>query len=163
MNRNHFLLLALTVPVSAQAASFADLAAIDSAVANFTGAAIGQPGGATLPVDRRLRLAPCAAPLMFVWHTPKRDTVRVECTDAGGWRLFVPVRQAESAAAAPAILRGEAVMIEIAGDGFSVAQPGEALDGGPIGGWIRVRTTSARAQPMRAQIVRPGLVAIPLN
>ena len=157
------LLIATAIPFQAQAASFTDLAAIDREVASFTGSAIGQTGGAAMPVDRRLRLALCQGPLMLVWHTPKRDTVRVECTDVGGWRLFVPVRQAESAAAAaPAILRGEAVTIEIAGDGFSVAQPGEALDGGAIGAWIRVRTSAVKAQPMRAQVIRPGLVGIPL-
>ncbi|MFX5914908.1 hypothetical protein ABTE45_19000, partial [Acinetobacter baumannii] len=61
------LLAALTLlPVAAQAAPlarFADPAAIDSAVAAFTGQPIGVPGGAATPVDRRLRLSPCAAPL----------------------------------------------------------------------------------------------------
>ncbi len=156
-----FALLIAAVPAAAFAASFADLAAIDRDVASFTGAAIGQPGGAALPVDRRLRLAPCSVPLILDWHTPRHETVRVQCPDAGGWRLFVPLRQSDVANAAPAITRGEAVTIEIAGDGFSVALPGEALDPGAIGAWIRVRTIGAKAQPMRAQIIRPGLVGIP--
>src|SRR6478609_6219167 len=55
-------LLGATAP--ALAAGFADPAAIDRAVAAFTGAPIGTPGGARTPVDRRLRLAACNAGLM---------------------------------------------------------------------------------------------------
>jgi flagella basal body P-ring formation protein FlgA len=157
-----FALLFVATSFPAQAASFTDLAAIDRDVMGFTGAAIGQPGGAALPIDRRLRLAPCRTQLTLGWHTPRRDTVLVQCPDAGGWRLFVPVRQAENADAAPAVLRGEAVTIEISGPGFSIAQPGEAMEPGAIGAWIRVRGTSAKAQPMRAQVIRPGLVGIAL-
>ena len=45
----------LALPLLA-AAPFADPAAIDMAVAAFTGAEAGAPGGATVPADRRLRL-----------------------------------------------------------------------------------------------------------
>ena len=51
----------------------------------------------------------------------------------------------------------------VSGPGFSVSQPGEAMDAGPIGGWIRVKTASATGQPMRARIVRPGLVSVSLG
>ncbi|MEY4720681.1 MAG: hypothetical protein RIQ46_406, partial [Pseudomonadota bacterium] len=79
----------------------------------------------------------------------------------------VPVRRSlgpagGGAAAAPAINRGDAVTIAVAGEGFAVSQPGEALEGGPVGTWIRVRGLSAKAQPMRARVVRPGLVEMPL-
>jgi flagella basal body P-ring formation protein FlgA len=58
------------------------------------------------------------------------------------------------------VLRGEAVTIAVSGDGFTVSQPGEALDPGAVGQWIRVKTAAAGAQPLRARIVRPGLVAL---
>ena len=146
----------------AAAAPFADLAALDTAVARFTGAAIGAEGGALLPLDRRLRLRPCLSPAVLAWRGNARDTVVLECPDAGGWRLYVPVRAGAAAAAAPAAInRGDAVTIAVTGDGFSVSQPGEAMDGGAIGAWIRVRTLSAKAQPMRAQVIRPGLVSVP--
>lgn len=145
----------------AAAAPFADLSALDTAVARFTGAPVGAEGGAMLPLDRRLRLRPCQAPAALAWRGNARDTVVLECPDAGGWRLFVPVRAGAAAAAAPAAInRGDAVTIAVAGEGFSVSQPGEAMEAGAIGAWIRVRTLSAKAQPMRAQVVRPGLVTV---
>lgn len=149
------------------AAGFADLEAIDREVAAFTGASIGQQGGAATPVDRRLRLNPCAAPLALSWHSPRRDSVLVQCPVAGGWRLYVPVRGATAESATPAINRGDAVTIAVAGDGFTVSQPGEALEGGAVGAWIRVRGVAAvkpgANDAMRAQIVRPGLVSVPVN
>jgi flagella basal body P-ring formation protein FlgA len=152
-------------------AGFADLDAVDRDVAAFTGAAIGDPGGPVRPVDRRLRLERCAAPLAISWNGQRRDSVRVQCP--GSWRIFVQIaagaRGAAPAPAAPAVNRGDAVTIAVMGDGFSVSQPGEALEGGPLGGWIRVRPVSARgalasarADTLRARIVRPGTVEIPL-
>ena len=152
--------------IFAAAATFADLDALDAAVARFTGAPAGAEGGAVLPLDRRLRLRPCRSPAALSWRGERRETIVVECPDAGSWRLFVPVRAAMAAAngqaASPAISRGDAVTIAVTGDGFSVSQPGEAMDAGPVGGWIRVRSMAARAQPMRAQVIRPGLVAVPV-
>lgn len=167
MNANPVLVaILLASPVAAQTPAFADLARIDRAVAEFTGAAQGQPGGATLPVDRRLRLTPCQAPIALEWNGPRRDSVVVRCPEPGSWRLFVPVNAAGTQGSqAPAILRGEAVTIAISGEGFSVSQPGEALESGAVGSWIRVRTTSAgmaRGEPKRARVVQPGVVSIPL-
>ncbi len=152
----------------AAAAAFADLDAIDRQVAAFTGAPIGAVGGATQGLDRRLRLRPCLSPLALAWRSGTHDTIVAECPDAGGWRLFVPVRAAVSGPSGPATVnRGDAVTVAIAGDGFSISQPGEALDAGGVGAWIRVRaagrgTGRSGAEPMRAQIVRPGLVTLPM-
>jgi flagella basal body P-ring formation protein FlgA len=156
--------------VIAAAAPVADLDSIDREVAQFTGAAIGQPGGAQTPVDRRLRLQLCRTPLALGWHGLRRDTVVVQCPDAGSWKVFVPVVSSGvgAVAALPAISRGDAVTIAVRGDGFTVSQPGEAMEAGPVGAWIKVRTVAVNAKPgatdaMRAQVIRPGLVAIPLN
>ena len=147
----------------AAAASFADLDTIDRQVAAFTGAPIGAAGGATQGLDRRLRLRPCYAPLALAWRGQTRDTVVAECPDAGGWRLFVPVRAAASGPSGPPVVnRGDAVTMAISGDGFSVSQPAEALDAGGVGSWIRVRAAGGKGDPLRAQVVRPGLVALPL-
>jgi flagella basal body P-ring formation protein FlgA len=152
------------------AAPFADLDAVDSQVAHFTGAGIGQPGGAAAPADRRLRLQPCRTPLQLGWHGPRRDTVVVQCPDMGSWRLYVPINGGGGGgqAALPAVNRGDAVTIAVKGPGFTVSQPGEAMEGGAVGAWIKVRTVSVTPRPgatdaMRAQIVRPGLVSIPLE
>jgi flagella basal body P-ring formation protein FlgA len=154
-------------------AGFADLAAIDSQVAAFIGAPVGAPGGAVMPVDRRLRLQACAAPLTVSWNGLRRDSVQVQCPVAGGWRIFVQLTTATmgGAMAAPAVNRGDAVTIAVTGDSFTVSQPGEALEGGAVGAWIRVRpvrsrgpayATAGNGDTLRAQIVRPGMVAIPL-
>ena len=154
-------------PLPAHAASpFADLAGIDREVADFTGKPIGQTGGAMMPVDRRLRLNACASPLALSWRTARRDAVLVQCPDPGSWRIFVPVRAGENAPAA--IARGESVTIAVVGEGFAVSQPGEALDAGAVGDWIRVRTLrsgSANTQndAVRARITRPGEVEVELR
>ncbi|WP_288418191.1 flagella basal body P-ring formation protein FlgA [uncultured Novosphingobium sp.] len=152
--------------LAAASTGYADLAAIDREVAGFTGAEIGQSGGAMTPVDRRLRLAPCASPLTLSWRTQNHESVIVQCGDPGSWRLFVPIkRDLQGPGGAPAINRGDGISIAVNGDGFSVAQPGEAMESGAVGSWIRVRPINAKpnAEPMRAQVVRPGLVSLPLD
>ncbi|MFN3517572.1 MAG: flagella basal body P-ring formation protein FlgA [Novosphingobium sp.] len=154
--------LLLASPALAQSA-VADLAEIDRAVARFTGAPIGAPGGAAMPVDRRLRLAPCRVPLALGWHGTRRDTVEVACPVAGGWRLYVPLAGvARSAAAAPWVARGDAVTITVSGEGFAVSQPGEALEAGGEGEWVKVRGVNPKAPVLRARVLRPGLVGIDL-
>jgi flagella basal body P-ring formation protein FlgA len=162
--------MSLTLAILAAAASggYADLNAIDREVAGFTGAEVGQSGGAATPVDRRLRLRPCGSSLALSWRTVTHDSVVVQCQDPGSWRLFVPVRkptQGAGASGEPVISRGDAVSIAVTGEGFTVAQPGEAMEAGAIGAWIRVRAVNAKpgVEPMRAQVVRPGLVSLPLG
>jgi flagella basal body P-ring formation protein FlgA len=143
------------------AAAFADLDAIDRQVAQFAGAS-------ATPVDRRLRLQPCRSGLALSWRTAAQDSVVVQCGDPAGWRLFVPVRGGAAAPGGPlAVTRGDAVSIAVAGEGFTVSQPGEALESGAVGSWIRVRPAAvpgklARAEAMRARVERPGLVSVPL-
>ena len=153
--------LLLASPALAQSA-VADLAEIDRAVARFTGAPIGVPGGAAMPVDRRLRLAPCRAPLALGWYGTRRDTVEVSCPVAGGWRLYVPLAGVAQSAAAPLVARGDAVTITVSGEGFAVSQPGEALEAGGEGEWIKVRGVNPKAPVLRARVLRPGLVGIDL-
>jgi len=165
MNKLPLILAALLNPVAAFATGYADLGEIDRAVASFSGAPQGQPGGAVLPVDRRLRLAQCSAPLALNWYNSRRESIVVRCPDANGWRLFVPVMASPMAAASEIVIaRGEAVTIAVSGDGFTVSQPGESVDAGAEGAWIRVRAMragTAKGEPFRARVVRPGLVEVP--
>lgn len=177
------VLAALTIPpVAAQGRSEApagvtDPAEIDRAVQAFTGAAIGEAGGALAPADQRLRLAACAQALTTSWHGTARAAVRVECQStpgpSGPWRIFVATRpasdsppgnspRARSAPASPAVKRGDPVTVVVRGRGFSVQQAGEATESGQPGDWIAVRT-SRKAEPVRARIERPGLVVIPVG
>lgn len=162
----HLLFVASLVASPALGQSFADPAALDRSVAEFTGAPLGEPGGAAAPIDRRMRLAPCSAPVALSWYGARRDTVTVRCPDVAGWRIFVPLLVAPGANAAVgaaqqpnAVVRGEEVKISVSGEGFSLSQTAEALEAGPMGAWIRVRTVSA-SQGFRAKIVRPGLVML---
>lgn len=164
---------AAVLPTPALAAPYssggADLAQIDRQVALFTGAPQGTIGGAVLPVDRRLRLAACNSPLTIGWHTARKESVVVQCPDAGSWRLFVPVTPAQQASAvpeAPAVTPNEAVTVSVVGEGFAVSQPGIAMDKGAVGAWVRVRMVAGgqpRGDAMRAQVVRPGLVKVPMD
>jgi len=157
------LALLLAVPAVASAAEVQDPAAIDREVAAFTGVPIGAPGGAARPVDRRLRLAACNAPLALSWRGDAHASVLVECPDAGGWHIFVAAvtgpRAVASTPVAPVVERGQAVTVAVTGEGFSVSQTGEALESGAIGAWIKVRT-QAKGDPIQAKVVRPGIVEV---
>jgi flagella basal body P-ring formation protein FlgA len=151
----------------AAALGMTDLDSLDRSIAAFTGAPAGQSGGAITPVDRRLRLIPCSMAPMLAWLSTRRDAVLVQCPDPGSWRLAVSVsRSGGGPADAPLVNRGDALTIEVDGDGFSVSRAGQAMDPGPLGAWIRVLplTDGPRpTQPIRAQVVRPGLVRVPMG
>ncbi len=156
--------LSAVLPASpATAAGFIEPSTIDRDVAAFTGGAVGGIGGA-VSIDRRLRLASCTAPLALAWHGDRHDTVLVRCPDAAGWHIYVPVRNpASRSPGVAAVSRGEEVTVAITGDGFTVSQSGEALESGVVGDWIRVspaKDGKTGNDPIRAQIVRPGLVAV---
>lgn len=159
------MLLPLCEP-AAEARGMTDPAMIDRAVTEFTGAAIGTPGGARAATDPRLQLAACAGSLAVSWHTAARTAVQVECPGPVSWRIFVAITPAAgstaAARAAPAVKRGDALTIMVRGRGFSVQQPGEAMQAGAVGDWIEVRT-NRKGEPLRARIVRPGLAVIPAD
>ncbi len=154
-----------TMPGNAGAQAFHNLDAVDRQVASFLGQSPESAGATFVPVDRRLRLASCGAPLTLSWYGTRQDSVLVRCPDASGWRVFVRVQGAigpsSSPAAAPAVLRGDAVTVTVRGDGFSVSQSGEAIDSGAIGEWIRIRIN--KGSEMRAQITQPGSVRVDLQ
>jgi len=140
-----------------------DPASIDRDVAAFTGEPIGAPGGAARPIDRRLRLSACAAPLALSWRGDARTSILVECPDAGGWHIYVALSAGiRQSVAGPVIERGQSVTVALTGEGFSVSQPAEALESGALGAWIRVRTV-AKGEPLQARVVRPGLVEVPVE
>lgn len=160
------MLLPLCDP-AAKASGATDPAMIDRAVAAFTGAAIGAPGGQRAPSDPRLQLAPCGGALAVSWYSPARTAVQVECPGPTSWRIFVAVAPATGSdaagqRAAPAVKRGDAITVMVRGRGFSVQQPAEAMENGAVGDWINVRT-SRKADTLRARVERPGLAVIPAD
>lgn len=164
MIRLPLILVALVTAGPLLAQSYADLAAVDRRVEQFTGAPLGLPGGAAQPVDRRLRLAPCRAALRVGWYGARQDVVEVTCPVPGGWKLYVPlvVSGSTAAVAAPIITRGDAVTITVSGQGFAVSQGGEALENGVLGAWIKVRGLGVGAPVLRAKVLRPGVVGVDL-
>ena len=165
MTRTLVALAAALAATPALAQSYVDLSEVDDAVARFTGAPIGAPGGAAQGADRRLRLAPCPQLLTLAWYGQGRAAVEVRCPVAGGWKLYVPLSGGGGGNAATeqaAVVRGDAVTVRISGDGFAVSQPGEALESGSVGAWIKVRGPTANAPVLRAKVLRPGLVGMDL-
>lgn len=167
---------ALAAPADA-AQGLVEPAEIDRAVRSFTGAGIGETGGAVAPADPRLRLAACADDLRLEWHGTARAAVSVECprtlAGSGPWRIFVATRpsgdgapgagvRARALPASPAIKRGDPVTVVVRGRGFSVQQTGEATESGHPGDWIGIRT-ARQGEPVRARIERPGLAIIPVD
>lgn len=133
---------------------------IDRIVEAFTGTAIGQPGGARQPADRRLQLAPCTSPLQASWHGAPGRTVRVACNDGPGWQVFVALQPLPATAnAAPAVKRGDRLTVTVRGRGFTIQQPGEAAEAGLIGDWITVRMAQGQ-KTVSARIERAGLATI---
>lgn len=173
-----FLAMMLAAPPALASAdrTRTDPASIDLAVAAFTGARIGEPGGARNAADPRLSLARCNSDLRTSWHGARRAAVRVECEGPEPWRIFVATLPSTSASmqspARPAmgsfeknrvaVKRGDPVTVIVRGSGFIVQQAGEALENGTVGDWIGIRTTR-RGEPIRARIERPGLAVIPVG
>lgn len=95
-----FLTAGSVVPASAQ--QFQDLAAMERRIVIALGADIGEPGGPTAPIDRRLRLAPCPQPVTVEPAVLGAATVR--CVPLN-WRIRVPLVRNPNAAAASAPAR----------------------------------------------------------
>jgi len=162
-----FVLLAAAMPAAAAAQSFENLDNLDVQVAASLGAAIGQPGGAARPIDRRLRLAPCAEPITV--DAPAMGAVAVRCVSRG-WRIRVPlVADATPAAprtaaaqvrAVPIIRRGDQVTVVARAASFTVSALGTADQDGAAGDRIRVRMAQ-RAAPLIGEILPDGRIALP--
>ena len=59
---------------------------------------------------------------------------------------------------------GVGLAIVVEGGGFSLSRQAVALEEGAIGQWIKVRPAQDRkADPVSAQVVRPGQVAVRLR
>ena len=163
-----FALLALPLPALAQA--FENLEMLDNRVAAALGANIGEPGGATTAIDRRLRLQACPQPVEI--GEPIAGALAVRCVPLG-WRIRVsitPSAEARQAAASaqvqrqarpePVIRRGDQVELVAIASGFTVSTLATAEQDGAPGDRIRVRT-QRRTAPVIGQVLEDGRVALP--
>jgi flagella basal body P-ring formation protein FlgA len=163
-----FVLL-LIAPVPALAQAFENLEMLDNRVAAALGANIGEPGGATTPIDRRLRLQACPQPVEI--GEPIASAVAVRCVPLG-WRIRVSIvasagtRQVASAAqvrqerAEPVVRRGDQVELVAIAAGFTVSTLATADQDGAAGDRIRVRI-ERRSAPVIGQVLPDGRVALP--
>lgn len=160
------------IAAPAAAAGFQDIAALDRAVADFTGVAVGRTGGARAAVDARLKLAQCPT-VSLAWRTAAQDAVVVRCSGPD-WRIFVPVLMPAGAAptvvaaapgvapvaTAPVIRRNDPVTIEAGTGGFSITREGVALGDAAPGARFMVKVEGARG-PVQATAVAPGRATLP--
>lgn len=169
--------LALTAATPALAAGFQDprfqdLAALDRAVADFTGSPSGRVGGARSAVDARLKLAQCPT-VSLAWRTPAQDAVVVRCSGPE-WRIFVPVVMPASvqvaasgvAARGPAVAqasvirRNDPVTIEAGSGGFSITREGIALGDAAPGARFLVKVEGGKS-PVQATALAAGRANLP--
>ncbi len=166
--------LLLIAAAAAAGPSFQDVAALDRAVAAFTGKPLGAEGGPRTGIDTRLKLQSCPM-VSLSWRTDAHDAVVVSCTGPD-WRLFVPVirpanapaptaaaapvRPAAVAKAEPVIRRGDPVTIEAGSPGFSITRDGVAMADAPPGGRLAVKIDGT-TRPVQAVAVSPGRAALP--
>lgn len=172
------LVALLALPATAQAQTFESLDRLDTLVAITVGANIGEPGGPTGPIDRRLRLKPCG-------QTPKVEgpvfgAAILSCPDAG-WRIRVPLVAVPTADRAPLVAmapggrmptaaapvavekvvrKGDPVELIAGTELFSVSRLMIAEEDGAIGDTIRVRQ-DPKSPPVSARVERAGRVRAP--
>lgn len=169
---------ALIGATPAAAQNFQSTEMLDTIVAQFTGKSIGDQGGARTAIDKRLKLAACAAP-QLEWRNDAKDAVVVRCMQPN-WRIFVPVDAAPqpkaaiaATAAAPAaarpapaakaeivIRRGDAVTVEVGAAGFSITREGVAMSDAPAGGRLTVKVDEKKP-PIQAIAIEPGRAKLP--
>jgi flagellar basal body P-ring formation protein FlgA len=161
--RQLVLASALCSAAPAAAQGFEDLDALQGRIVAALGAGIGEPGGPSSPLDRRMKLAAC--PELAVLEAPVMGAATIRCEPLG-WRIRVPlVRSAfaqpgVAAKAAPAIRKGDQVEVRAGGSDFQISMTAIAEEDGSPGDRIRVR--SDRNQPVIiAQVDGPGMVFLP--
>ncbi len=162
----------ILLPAPAMAAGLQNLDALERRLVIALGADIGQPGGPTVPLDRRLKLAACPSDVLI--DPPALGAATLRCAEIG-WRIRVPLVRGGNAPAprgsasagqpvqqqrmAPVIRRGDPVDL-VAGDaGFAVSSQVIAeQDGGP-GDRIRVRGDRSKP-PMMAEVIDSSTVRL---
>ena len=164
-----FLLLTLHAPAQALAGvdGFEDIARLQGRVVAALDAAIGQPGGPVAPIDRRLKLAACPAPVTI--DPPALGALPLRCEPLG-WRIRVPLVRVPGAAtvqqasyapqppqAPPVIRRGDPVELFSGTAGFTVSTSAIAQEDGRSGGRVRVKT-DPRGPVIIGEVVDNGRV-----
>ena len=152
-----WLLAATAAP--AAAAEFEQIELLEARIVATLGAAIGEPGGPSRPVDRRLKLVACPGSPDIAMSGTGAAVVR--CASAG-WRIYVPLvrKPVEKPAEAERIVhKGDQVEVMAQGSSFTVSTFAVAEQDGAAGERIRVRV-SPKSAPVMAEVTGQGRVAI---
>ncbi len=155
------------LPLLIQAGGLQDLGALDRLLAAELGAEAGAPGGASAPVDRRLRLRACAGEVVV--EPPVGGAVALRCTQPA-WRIRVPVASVQPAAdrtesaaragpATPLVSAGQQVTAIVRAAGFTVSTRVTALERGALGQRIRLRG-AGRSDAFTGVVLADGRVEI---
>jgi flagellar basal body P-ring formation protein FlgA len=129
------LLAALTAtPLSAQV--YENVGDLDTQIAVASGAAIGQAGGAAAPIDTRLKLARCPAPVSV--ELPYQGAFTLRCAPLG-WRINVPMVATALHPAVLTVRRGDVVDLIVAGGSFEVSTSAVAVSDAATGQSLRVK------------------------
>lgn len=157
----HLALIALCLSAPALAQAVQDIAALENRLVTALDAKVGEPGGPLAPIDRRLKLAPCPAPVAI--DPPALGAVALRCPQLG-WRIRVPLLRATATAmvdvkAAPLVRRGDPVEIIAQSESFSVSAQAIAQEDGAAGQRIRVKT-DPKAPIIFAEVVDMGVVRV---
>lgn len=153
----------LLIGTAANAQGFEDISLLELRLTSALGANVGEPGGPTRPVDRRLRLAPCPQPATF--GPPAMGAATILCEPLG-WRIRVPlmpsVKMAQLAAAKaePIIRKGDQVELTASSGSFSVSTIAVAEQDGAPGERIRVRPDTKKGAVI-GLVTEDGRVSLP--
>ena len=143
---------------------FQDLDELDGLIATSLGARAGEVGGATQPLDRRLRLIACTQTINV--STPQNGSVIVACGETG-WRLRVATRAPEVAQSntesavsdEPIVRRGDEIQLVVMGTGFVVSTRAVCDQNGRVGDRVRVRIPDRNA-PVYGTVLPDGRIRL---
>jgi len=136
----------------ASATQLEDLNALDAQLAAAS-------GNSAKPLDKRLRLARCPAPIRI--DPAQQGALVVRCPETG-WQLRVAINGAPAAddRATPLLIqRGESVQVAIRGEDFTLSYPATAMEGGRKGDHVRVKFPSG-GKVLVATVTGQGRVEI---
>lgn len=161
--RMALLTAAIAAPATAQ--GFENLDALEVRLIAALGAGVGEAGGPLRPLDRRLKLADCPAPVTIEPGALGAALLRCEPL---GWRIRVPLQRsatvqtasAQAERAAPLVRRGDQVELVAMTRSFTVRSSGIAEQDGAVGERVRVRTERG-AQPVTGEVMADGRVRLP--
>ena len=154
-------LLCSWIGTPAQAQSWESLPALEQLLHQFLGKDQGETGGARHGIDSRLRLKKCPASPVI----EKRDeSLAIIHCEQLNWRISVPLvrhqNAGQRASSQTLVKRGQAILLVVDKDGFTISRQMLADRSGGLGDTIPVRSFP-RSQPIMAEITGEGRVTLP--